>query len=230
MHLIINHFLTRRNIFIIFAIIFISVIFGYIGEATSISVWIKDFFGELVGYNRFVAGGVFVLMACVSAMLSFFTSTPVIPVAVAIWGKTTTLFLLFGGWLLGACVAYYVGRVAAHLISRFRFFRKVELYRKQLGDSSEFILLLLFRLAVPAEIGSYTLGLLRFNFLTFMIITAISEFPFAILAIFSSQALVGPNPIMFAVLISFGLIAMSIFIYFFHSRLKKLRGDFFIEE
>lgn len=223
-HPIFKRIVTRRNVAIIIALIIFATAVGYLGEAHTIAEWLKNEFMGLVGYNNWVAAAVFVLLAIVSEILSFFTSTPLVPIAVALWGKKITLSLLFGGWFIGACLGYYIAYAASHLLKEFKIFKKIKKYREQLGDSSEFMLMTLFRLAVPSEIGIFTLGFLHYNFWRHLLIVFIADLPFAILAIYSSTALVGPHPIYFAFLMAAGLVAMSTFIYFFHRRLKQLRG------
>ncbi len=223
-HPLLRRIINRRNIAIVVALLIVATAVGYLGEAQTVAGWLKVQFAGLVGFNKVIAAVVFVLLAAVSEILSFFTSTPLIPIAVALWGKTITLCFLFGGWLFGAIVGYYIAYAASHLLKEFKIFKKIEHYRNQIGDSSEFLLMTLFRLAVPSEVGVFTLGFLRYNFWRHLILVFIADLPFAILAIYSSTALVGPHPIVFALLIGVGLIAMSIFIYLFHRRLKKLRG------
>lgn len=224
MHPILHRIITRRNVAIIIALIIFATIVGYVGEVQMLADWLKSEFMRLVGYSTIAAGAVFVVLAMISEILSFFTSTPLVPVAIALWGKTITLCLLFGGWFLGACLGYYIAYSASHLLKNFRIFKKINHYREQLGDSSEFALMLLFRLAVPSEIGILTLGFLRYSFWRHLIIIFIADLPFAILAIYSSTALVGPHPIVFALLMIVGLVAMSTFVYFFHRKIKQVRG------
>ena len=53
---------------------------------------------------------VFVLVSVLSAMLAFFSSAVIVPVAVYAWGEATTLVLLWGAWLIGGAASYLVGR------------------------------------------------------------------------------------------------------------------------
>ena len=221
---LVKRIITPRNVAIVIGLLCIAVFFTYLGRYYDVAEWLRHSFNELVGYNSKLAAAVFVALAALSAIFTFFTSTPLVPIATAIWGKTITLWMLFGGWMVGAILAYYIGHIFAHLVARFRAFKKIDRYRKQLGDTSSFLLVLLFRLAVPAEIASYTLGLLRYRLDHYILVTIISDLPFAILAIYSSAALFGPHPILFALFMLGGLIAITLFAYLFHRYLKKLRG------
>lgn len=222
MKAIIRRILTPRNIFIAIGLFFVAGMLTYLGHDRNIADELRAWFTELVGYNTVVAGLVFFVLAALSAILTFFTSTPLIPLAAAVWGKTTTLALLYGGWMLGAIMAYFIGYAFSHLIRRFRFFKKIEVHRAELGEGASFLVVLLFRLSAPAEIASYTLGLLRYPFGHYVLASLISDLPFALLAIYSSAALLGPHPMNFAFFMVGGLITISLFTYFLHRQLKKL--------
>jgi uncharacterized membrane protein YdjX (TVP38/TMEM64 family) len=224
MHHLIRRFWTRRNMLILLGLLAVASLFTVLGQYFNVADWLRQTFLDLVGYNYLLAAAVFVALAAFSAVFTFFTSTPLVPIASAIWGKGFTLALLFGGWIIGAIIAYFIGHLLSHFLARFKVFKKIKRYRDQLGDGSSFLLVLLFRLAVPAEIASYTLGLLRYRFDHYMIATLISDLPFAVLAIYSSSALLGPHPMLFALFMLGGLIAITLFLYLFHVQLKKIRG------
>lgn len=60
----------------------------------------------------------FVVFAALSAMLAFFSSVVVIPIAAHQWGEGTTVVLLWTGWLLGGVTAYAVGRFLGSRVAR----------------------------------------------------------------------------------------------------------------
>lgn len=219
-----RRFFSGRNVLIVLAVFLIAGIFATVGQYYNVAQWLRDTFNSLVGYNQALAAFVFIALGALSAIFTFFTSTPLVPIAAVIWGKGMALFMLFGGWILGAIIAYHIGHLFAHVISGFKVFEKIESHRQQLGKKSEFLLVLLFRLAVPSEVASYTLGTLRYPFGRYVLATVISDFPFAVLAIYSSAALFGPHPLVFALCMIGGLIAITLFTYLFHRYLKKLRG------
>jgi len=218
-------FFNRRNLAVVFLALAVALIFSYLGRLHDINAWIGVTFGDLIGYNYFLAGAVFFFLSVVASMLSFFTSVPLIPVAVTLWGKGITFWLLLGGWMIGAVLGYYLAFAVSPILRRFSIFQKIDRYRRQLDGTSEFLLVTLFRLAVPGEIGIYTLGLLRYPFWKHLVISFIADLPFAILAIYSSTALVGTQPMNFVLLMIVGLLIISVTAYFFHLRLKKLHPD-----
>ncbi|HEX6201615.1 MAG TPA: hypothetical protein VF100_01355, partial [Thermoanaerobaculia bacterium] len=120
---------------------------------------------ELLAAHPLLGGGLFVLLAALSAMLSLFSSVPLVPFAVAAWGEGATVVLLFAGWVLGGGASYLVGATLHHRIERTKLYARVAHYRERLRrHRAEFSVVLLFRLAMPAEIPGYVLGMLRYPF------------------------------------------------------------------
>jgi len=148
----------------------------------------------------------FVGLAAVSAILSPFSSTVLLPFAVAIWGLTLTIVLLTFGWLLGALAAYALGIYAAYpLLKSFVPLEKIQRYEQQLPRTKQFLIVLLFRLAIPSEIGSYALGVLRYPFWKYLIITLVSEFVFAVIIISIAVAIIESQPLLFTLWIAAAL-------------------------
>jgi len=114
---------------------------------------------------------VFVLLSMLSAMVAFFSSAVLAPIAVYAWGKAGCLALLWLGWLLGGIASFCIGRfagrsVAAMLIGE----RKIAGWEQQVSEHTRFIHVLLFQAAVPSEIPGYVLGILRYRFLLYLTI------------------------------------------------------------
>ena len=81
---------------------------------------------------------------------------------------------------------------------------KIESYREKLSEHSEFILVVLFRLALPAEVTGLVLGSLRYDFLKYLAATVISEIPFAAVAVYAGGALALNDPWRLALWIAIG--------------------------
>ncbi len=127
----------------------------------------------------------FVLLAMVSAMLAFFSSAALAPVAILAWGKPTTVALLWLGWLLGGIASFCIGRflgrsVVAWLVGE----GKIEDWEETLGRRTSFRHILLFQAVVPSEIPGYLLGTLRYRFLFYLTALAITEVPYAIAVVY----------------------------------------------
>jgi uncharacterized membrane protein YdjX (TVP38/TMEM64 family) len=54
---------------------------------------------------------VFVLLAMLSAMVAFFSSALLAPIAIHAWGEAACFTLLWTGWFLGGIASFAVGRL-----------------------------------------------------------------------------------------------------------------------
>jgi len=68
------------------------------------------------------------------------------------------------------------------------------------------------------------LGVLRYPFWSYFWITIVTDFPFAILAVYISSALVDQKPFLFIGLSSLGILIITLMAYFLYKRLRKLGG------
>jgi uncharacterized membrane protein YdjX (TVP38/TMEM64 family) len=96
---------------------------------------------------------VFVLLSALSAMVVFFSTAVITPVAVDAFGPLTALLLLWLGWILGALAAYAIGRfLGRRVVTWFLDPRKLHEYEQRATRLVSFRRVLLFQLAVPSEI------------------------------------------------------------------------------
>lgn len=151
-----------------------------------------------------VAGAIlFVVLSALSAMVVFFSTAIITPVALEAFGGWATFLLLWVGWILGGVAAYAIGRflgrgVVTWFIDPARF-HEYELRAQRLGT---FWHVLLFQIAVPSEIPGYVLGLARCRFRTFVLAIAIGELPFAIGAVTLGESFLEGNSLL---LLSIGI-------------------------
>ena len=129
-----------------------------------------------------VGGAVaFVLASALSAMLAFFSSAVLVPVAVASSGKAATVVLLWLGWFLGGLCAYGIGRtIGRPLLGRSGAARESLYYQQRLPASVGLPGVFLLQLALPSEIPGYLCGLLRVRLRIYATALALAELPFAI--------------------------------------------------
>jgi uncharacterized membrane protein YdjX (TVP38/TMEM64 family) len=123
----------------------------------------------------------FVVFSALSALLAFFSTAVLTPVAVAAWGEAVSLLLLWSGWTIGGMCAYGIGRslgrrVVVGLIST----ATLERFEERMSRQAPFGLILLFQLALPSEVPGYVLGLARYPFPKYLAALAIAEFPYAV--------------------------------------------------
>jgi uncharacterized membrane protein YdjX (TVP38/TMEM64 family) len=141
----------------------------------------------------------FVALAALSALVSPFSSAPLIPIAVSLWGATSTTLLLLCGWLIGDIAAYYIGKYGGNpLLQKFLSVGKVRQYETYFAERMTFMKALIIRLALPAEVG-YGFGIIKYNFSIYLIITAIAETVFAIVTVQAAGAFVNLDMEVFSV-------------------------------
>jgi len=154
----------------------------------------------------------FVLLAMLSAIVAFFSSALLAPIAVYAWGKAVCLVLLWLGWLLGGIVSFCIGRflgrsVAAMLIGE----EKLAGWEQQVSENTRFIHVLLFQAAVPSEIPGYVLGILRYRFLLYLTALAITELPYAIAVVYLGESFLEGEATVF-VMLGVGVILLGAFL------------------
>ncbi len=175
--------------------------------------------------NPILGISLFLMMAIASAVMSPFSSVVLVPFVVPVWGVWFTIMLLTLGWLAGAVVAYGIGKYAGYpILKKLVDIEKLDKYHKKLPEDASFWIVLLFRLATPSEIVSYFLGIIRYRFWHFFFATLISEFVFAVLTVYLSDAIVENKLIMFSIiLVAILLISGGTYYLFYHIKKMKKR-------
>jgi len=165
----------------------------------------------LIAGHPYQGALVFVLLAAASAILAFFSSALLLPVAVYAWGNTVTLGLLWLGWLLGGICTYALGRglrrpqrTASGTSSQFDF------YLQRAPGEVTFALALLLCLAVPSEIPGYLCGYLGVRLRTYFAALALAELPYAIGAVLLGDGVVNRH---IGWLVAFGLAGAGLSLY-----------------
>lgn len=143
----------------------------------------------IIGLKPLLGMAVFVLLAMLSAMVAFFSSAILVPVAVYAWGTTACFILLWLGWLLGGVASFCIGRflgrrVAAMLIGE----EKIAAWQSKVTEKTRFIHILLFQAIVPSEIPGYVLGILRYRFHYYLAALALTELPYVIGVVFLGES------------------------------------------
>jgi uncharacterized membrane protein YdjX (TVP38/TMEM64 family) len=130
----------------------------------------------------------------VSALLAFFSSALLVPVAVYAWGPATCVLLLWGGWLLGGVAAYGVGRylgrpVVLALLPAATLAR----YERWVQAGAGFLPIFLLQLSVPSDVAGYLFGLVRCRFRVFLPALATAEIPYALGAVYLGASFLQRN-------------------------------------
>lgn len=167
---------------------------------------------------------VFVLFAAVSAILAFFSSALLLPVAVYTWGSTVTLGLLWLGWLLGGIGTYALGRGLGRPQGTVpRTPSQLDFYLERVPGNATFALVLLLYLALPSEIPGYLCGYLGVRLRTYFAALALAELPYAVGAVLLANGAVNRH---IGSLLAFGVIGAALSLsalWALHKRLAQPR-------
>ncbi len=165
----------------------------------------------IIEYRPVLSQVVFVALAAGSAILMFFSSVALVPLAVNAWGPEYTLLLLMIGWFVGANLAYFIGRwfgrrvteyfVAADTLDRYGHLLSSKL---KVGEVT------LLKLALPSEMPSFALGIVRYPIGKLTIVLLASELPFAVWAVYLSVALISEQRAVFVAVLVGGFVLLGL--------------------
>lgn len=162
----------------------------------------------LIAGQSYLGAVVFVLLAAVSAILAFFSSALLLPVAVFTWGNTVTLCLLWLGWLLGGIGTYGLGRSLRRPRGKApRAPGQLDFYLQRVPGNATFALVLLLYLALPSEIPGYLCGYLGVRLRTYFAALALAELPYAVGAVLLADGAVNRH---IGWLLAFGVIGAAL--------------------
>lgn len=148
-------------------------------------VWAED----IISRAPLLGMLVFVLLAMLSAMVAFFSSALLAPIAIYAWGEAACFALLWLGWCLGGMVAFAIGRfLGRSAVSTIIGEEKIANWESVLKARSRFVHILLFQAVVPSEIPGYLLGILRYRFHLYLAALGITEIPYAIATVYLGES------------------------------------------
>lgn len=153
----------------------------------------------------------FVVLSILSAMLAFFSTAIVVPLAVYAWGDMTTFFLLWISWLIGGALSYSIGRTIGRGVARWLVdAKRFDYYASRISHDAKFPTVLLFQLALPSEVPGYVLGAVRYRFWKYLVVLALAELPFALGAVYLGDSFVHRNYLLFIAIGLAGVLATAI--------------------
>jgi uncharacterized membrane protein YdjX (TVP38/TMEM64 family) len=168
---------------------------------------------------------IFMLLSAMSAMLVFFSSALLLPVAVVAWGREATLFLLWIGWLAGGALSYVVGRYPGRTVLHWLVRPRVVLaYEKRFSSRTALPLVILLQLAMPSEVPGYVLGSVRYSFTRYMLVLALAELPYGVGAVYLGDGLVRGEAWIVAVVALAGAVVSIVALTLFHRRVESPEG------
>lgn len=189
--------MNKRFLLFLLLSIVLAFLFWYSSVLQKEFYLIVDIFNELVIQNEILAVFIFILLAVAAALISPLTSIPLVPIAVVIWGSVPTTVFLLSGWIIGDTISYFVGRYLGYkAVCYFVSAEKIDELSSTIKKHTTFFKGLLLRLVLPAELG-YAFGIIRYNFLSYLLLTLLAELPFAIISTYASEAVISGDAIKF---------------------------------
>jgi uncharacterized membrane protein YdjX (TVP38/TMEM64 family) len=140
----------------------------------------------------------FVVFAALSAVLAFFSSALLVPVAVETWGQPLSMLLLWSGWVVGGVCTYgigrWLGRAVVVMLSSPEALVKFE---NRITARAPFSLVLLFQLALPSEVPGYVLGLARYSPPKFLLALGLAELPYVVGTVYLGESFLERRTLVF---------------------------------
>jgi uncharacterized membrane protein YdjX (TVP38/TMEM64 family) len=165
---------------------------------------------------------VFVVLGGLSAMLAFFSSALLVPVAVRTWGEVPTAALLWLSWFLGGLAAYSVARYLGRgVVHRLVPSRRLLFYERRIAAQARFPVVFLFQAALPSEVPGYVLGMVKCSLRVYLPALALAELPYAVAAVYLGQSFLAQR---YALIVIVGLAAVGAAAWAFH-RLHQHLGE-----
>ena len=181
----------------------------------TVIVWAE----EIISQAPLLGMVVFVLLAMLSAMVAFFSSALLAPVAIYAWGEAGCLVLLWVGWCLGGIVSFSIGRFLGRSADTAIIGEEtVADWQDLVSERMKFIHVLAFQAVVPSEIPGYLLGILRYRFVLYLTALGITEVPYALATVYLGESFLQGNSGVF-ILVGIGLIVLAVFLIQIHRRL-----------
>lgn len=151
----------------------------------------------------------FLLLAALSAMLSFFSSAALVPVGVYVWGPSTTMLLLWTGGVLGGIGGYWFARTLGRRAVKHTFpAASLRPYEVFFSGQASWRTILIFRLALQSELPSYVLGLVGYPFVRYVPIIMLAEAVFVLLQVLLGDAFLARSATTFVLVLVLGAAMM----------------------
>ncbi|MFZ2752955.1 MAG: VTT domain-containing protein [Lysobacteraceae bacterium] len=165
----------------------------------------------------------FVALSAFSAVIAFFSSALLVPVAVYTWGMPLTGMLLWLGWWLGGAFTYALGHALRRpLIRMAGHADQLDFYRRRVPADAGFAMILLLQIALPSEIPGYLCGVMRVPFRTYALALALAELPYALGTVWIGESLLQQRTGLLLALGVLGAVASAYAVRRLRQRLSRL--------
>lgn len=178
---------------------------------------------QLMEKNPVAGALVFFLLSMLSATLNFTSSAMLVPPANLAWGRTVTFFLLWGGYVAGAVIAYGIGRLANPLVVKLGYEKKLLEYKEFANTRMRFWVVIMICIAAQSELSGYLFGGLHYRFFKYMAAMTLVEGLYAWLFVVAGQSLLQASPFMMLLAIA-GFVAVAVTAGYIVRKIKKGRA------
>ena len=217
---------TKKNI------IFFVLIIGLVLVFWS-STLLQDYFQEtsifLQDYGTarpYLSIFIFIGLSILSAMFVSFSSIWLVPAAVVLWSNSLTVLFLLSSWLVGATFSYAIGRYGGYpIVQKLISAERVSSYEDIILKRFGFWIIFLFRLASPSEIPGYLLGIARYPFVKYFVVTFLAELPYAIYAVYAIDSIIEKKPTTFAVAAIIWFFTVWLLAYLYYKKIKNKKDS-----
>jgi uncharacterized membrane protein YdjX (TVP38/TMEM64 family) len=148
---------TRTVIRIIQISIFVgmgALCFIFISKSTE---W--HFLYEIATEHRILGAVLFACLMFITTIVAPLSSLGVVPMIAPLLGPFTTGVACYVGWLMGALVAFYIGRIYGQpFVSKVMSQTAWSRYMRYLQKDMSFVYIIMLRMVLPVDILSYLLG------------------------------------------------------------------------
>src|SRR3989344_2471221 len=110
---------SQKNVVVVAVLILAAVLFWYSSPVQDAFYSFTTYLERLVGGHAAFGMLSFVVLAAISATVAPFSSIPLVPAAIILWGKLLAFLLLLLGWILGGALTYFLGSFAAYPAIKF---------------------------------------------------------------------------------------------------------------
>jgi uncharacterized membrane protein YdjX (TVP38/TMEM64 family) len=164
---------------------------------------------------------IFLVLAILSAMLAFFSSAVIVPIGVFVWGRAMTFALLWVGWTVGGAAGYWLSRTLGRRLARWLVPDAPVARYEAFVARAPWPQILLFQVALPSEIPSYVLGLVRYPFVRYLAAVTLAELPFAVTAVYLGEAFVNKQALALGAVAVLALAVSATAWHAFHDRVER---------
>lgn len=130
----------------------------------------------------------YIFINIVSIAIAPLSSGFAVPLAANAFGPILTAIYSIIGWLVGSIIAFYLARRYGYgEIKESKICKKIESIERDMSQKKRYLLIILLRMSLPADVLSYALGLFStISYSTFIGTTLIGITPFAFLFSYAS--------------------------------------------